>query len=136
VLCNDRSTPVFRSHNDISINNADKYFLPLAVLKRSKPVAATNAAGCHHTSLGIGCTPAWPPAEAPLACPLPQLLLSPPRLERVPSLLFSSSRQNACLAHSPFLGVAVLAWVESPSRSLVGDALGRPLSSCAESPAW
>ena len=46
---------------------------------------------------------------------------------------FSSSRQNVCLAHSPFLGVPVLAWVESPSRSLAGDALGPVLSSCAES---
>jgi hypothetical protein len=76
-----------------------------------------------------------PVAKAPLACPLPQPLLPQPRLERVSSLHFSSSRQNACLAHSPFLGTPVLAWVESPSRSLVGDALGRALSSCAESPA-
>jgi hypothetical protein len=76
-----------------------------------------------------------PVPEAPLACPLPPALLSRARLERVSLLLFSSLRQNAYLAHSPFLGVPVLAGIESPSRSLV-DALGRALSSCTESPVW
>jgi hypothetical protein len=50
--------------------------------------------------------------------------------------IFSSLHQNASLAHSLFLGGPVLAWVESPSRYLVGDTLGRALSSCAESAAW